>query len=67
MKTIKLAIWFIKNSKTFLNKSTLGVITDKGFIKALINFVRSTKHDEKMVEKYGIDGWYARMDKTIEF
>lgn len=35
-------------------------------IQRAIYFVKQTMFDERMIEKYGVDGYYANMNREID-
>lgn len=65
MKTIKHMIWFLRESRSFVNASIPNIVFKQQGIKRAWYFAKNMLHDEKMAKIHGAQRYYAMQDRVI--
>ena len=65
MKTIKYAIFFIKESPKFMGENLIKLIMHKHFFKTMKIYIKNMKKWDKSIKRYGAETTYCLLNKTI--
>lgn len=63
---IKNMLWFLRESKSYMNMSLVEIIFKYQGIKRAFNFARECAEADRLTKKYGPALAYAMMNRTIE-